>query len=1003
MAPGIPDSEDRPSKRQRTVLTDGKYIELEAVQRAQRTQDALSDPALSAALDKLIASRRDSDSARKHVENALKLVKISLDSLPEKKIMRVDSTVTRNTLRKVAPGLNLSSLFRAEGYEQLSVLCHPASQVNVVGSFLLGYSSGRMADVAVEMPSGIFQSKDYLNYRYHDKRLLYLIYLARHFVKTEGDKWSVVSLTLSHLNGDTSKPVLCVQHVDEPDVAIRLIPTYAEGIFEKGRLTENRRNVRSAGDSSIVDDPIMATAFYNASIAMDCTMVSSLQTLHAASTAVSEFGGTVLLLTAWCHRHRLRMGNFFMAVLLAELISRSLVPPRASREHVLRCALRYIAGGMLKELKVSGLRICAAMDEGLLKRCEETAKDALLVIESKTAVEDPWFGILPFLFVTARGSKCNPRPLSTLFDGFIRVSSNAKTTPNRKDMLFVLNYALVEIGRIVRIECIDESLFGLTIKSEEAALRKVDTRPEGWGVASFKKFWGEKAGLRRFKDGRIVESLIWKGGRGTLNEVASYACRKHFGEEISVRVIIDDLEAAAGFDNKDTASIRAITAFDELSSILRSLEGLPLAIRTVYSTSAHLRRCGAFPISSNTQARYTEPMDIVTSFESSSAWPDDPVAISAAKAAFYVALKTTLATKGVHASATISFVDISLGGFVFRLRIRVEKEKKVLRHDSEQFDALIWETESRVLHQDKIKYVGNPVMGNVASLAKRWLNSHLLFSKMGYRAEELTEVVVASILSNSHLSRRKSTLGYFCHFLHLLAEFPWEVCPLAVFLEDPEKSSKYNETHEEERVRFFESVQKRYSSQSDGKMFFGIYHAWDRGGDEAETWFCKHHSPERVIAERIVATARSSLAFIESHLTSPDKAPVLRTIFATPTQMFDVILKLHGHMAPYGKGKGPFRGHGNLYVGADPIVRLRNELEKSLGGFALFLIEKAGRAEIFVVWRPSAKEKVKFTLKDAPFRTPTEEVLVGCREEMVAEMRRLGHGLIEEVYFPKGI
>lgn len=1003
MAPGRPDSHERPYKRQRTALSDDRYVELEAVQSAQRRGDALSDPALSAALDKLVASRRDSDSVRKKVEIVLKLAKVSLDSLPKKKTMQVDSPVTRNTLRKVARGVKLDSLFQAEGFEQLSVVCRPPTKVNVVGSFLLGYSSGCMADVAVEMPSDIFQAKDYLNYRYHDKRLVYLIYLARHFVKMEGDKWSVVSLTTSYLNDNTAKPVLCVSHSDTPEIIIRLIPTYAEGVFEKSRLAGNRCNIRPAGSSSVVEDPMKATALYNASIAVDFTLVPSLQMLHAAAAGAPAFADTVLLLSAWCHRHRLRMGNFHMAAVLAGLFSKGIVPPRASREHMLRCALRFIARGILRELEISGLRLCAGMDEGLLKRCEITASDALFIIESKIAAEDPWFGIIPYLFVTARGSKCFPKPLPTLFDGFIRVSRNERATgPNEKDVLVVLNCALVNTGRATRIECLTRDLFGLTLKSEEATLRKVDKRPEGWGTESFKNFWGEKAGLRRFKDGRIVESLIWSGGPETLNDITNYACHRHFGKALAVEVI-SNLEVTAGCSGLDSTASRAIAVFDELASVLRSLEGLPLSIRAVHATSPHLRRCGAFSIRPDARTRYINPLDIVASFESSSAWPDDPVAISAAKAAFYVALRTTLAGKGVHARATISFVDISLGGFVFRLRIRVDKEKKFLPSHSEQSDMLIWETESRVRHQDKIKYVANPLMGSVARLAKRWLNSHLLLSQMGDRGEELVEVIVASIMSKQQLARRKSTMGYFCQFLHILAEFPWEVCPLAVFLEDPEKTMANNEMHGEEQMRFFGNVQDRYNSQLDGEIFFAVYHAWNRLGDDVETWFSRHHNPEQVIAERIVATAQSSLAFIETHLTAPEQAPSLRTIFATPTNAFDVILKLHNRMTPYGTGKGPFRGHGNPYVGIDPVVRLRNELQKSLGGFALFLIERAGRAEIFVVWRPSAREEVKFSLREAPFRTPEEGKLVACREEMIAEMRRIGHDLIKEVSLPRGI
>lgn len=1010
MTPGQVDGGDRPVKRQRTAPTDDKYGELEAVKHAQRTGDALSSPALRDALDTFLSRRRISEKARKGLEAALKNVKTSLDALPKKKTMRVDSSVVRNTLRRTARGKQLDHVFRTDGYSDLDLVCRPPAKVNVVGSFLLGYSSTPVADVAVEMPSELFQSKDYLNYRYHDKRLLYLIYLSRHFAKTEEDMWRNVSLTTADLNGDEAKPTLCVSHVDQPDVVVRLIPALADGVFDNGRLGEDRRNVRSAGDSSMVEDPSEATVAYNTSILMDSSLVDNLQILHSVASGAPAFADTVLLLDAWCIRHRLIKTKFILAAVLAQVIKKGIAPPRASREHLLRCAISSIRSGILKRLKLNDIRLCAALDPALLDRSKACAGAALSVIESKAATEDPWFGIMPYIFATARGAASAPRPLSTLFDGFVRVSmADDGVLPSTKDVLSILKRTFVETRRVSHVESVRPGLFGIMLVSEEDMRRKVDTRPDACDASAFKAFWGEKAGLRRFKDGRIVESLVWNGGLRTLHEMASFAFEKHLGKAVRVRVIIGDIEEASSCDGQDTAiSSRAIAAFDELATLLRSLEGLPLSIRAVHATSAHLRRCGAYSIRAYETTRYTHPLDIVASFETSGAWPDDPVAISAAKAAFYVALKSTLAGKGLHSKATISFLEITLAGFVFRLRIRVDKEKKLLSDFSEDRDALVWETETRVLHQDKIKHVGNPMMGSVARLAKSWLNAHLLLSQMGVRGEELVETLVASIMTRPEVSKRKSVMGYFCQFLHLLGEFPWEVCPLAVFLEDPDKPGPAGDQddRDSEYERFIECVQQRFSEKVDGEMSFAVYNAWNEAQDDAETWFAKPYAPERVIADRIVATARSSLAFIETHLTTPENAPSLRTIFATPTNKYDVVLDLDSQLTPFGKGaaqKGPFRGRGTPFVGLDPVQMLREELETRLGTFAMFLVEQAGRSQIFVVWRPAAESAVKFSLRDAPFREPgpDEGTLKPCREELLAEMRKIGNGLIVGTRLPR--
>lgn len=62
-------------------------------------------------------------------------------------------------------------------------------------------------DVAVEMPSSIFQEKDYANYRYHHKRACYLAVLAS-AIKSSKKKFDI---EYSTLNGDLRRPILLVK------------------------------------------------------------------------------------------------------------------------------------------------------------------------------------------------------------------------------------------------------------------------------------------------------------------------------------------------------------------------------------------------------------------------------------------------------------------------------------------------------------------------------------------------------------------------------------------------------------------------------------------------------------------------------------------------------------------------------------------------------------------------------------------------------------------------
>ncbi|CDF32997.1 unnamed protein product [Chondrus crispus] len=1001
MSPGQP-RPDRALKRRRT-----SYDELETVKHASHTGDALTSPALSAALSDLLQARRLSDAARAGIEDALKKVKKSLDALPKKKTLQLDSPAVRNVLRKVAKGRR-DSLCRSGVVQEL--VCTPPGRVDLVGSFLLKCATKPVVDVAVEMPADLFQTRDYRAYRYHDKRLLYLVYLARQFVKTEEEAYAEVSLVMSFLNGDEAKPVLCVTHVDHPEVNVRLLPTYPHDVFANHHLGEEKVHIREGPDSENAK-PSPATIAYNASILIDTTLVANLQALYAVVAGAPAFADTVMLLEAWCVRHRLYKSNFVSIALLANLIKKGAAPSRAPREQLFRCALSAISAGGLKALRLGDMRVCASFDAGFLERCAECATMAIYVIESKAAETDPWVGILPFLFTQARGSKCVARPLCTLFDGFVKIlgGNEASSALTAQKHLHVLKRALVDTHRAKRIERLEGGLFGFTLSLAKDANRRVDMRPESWDAPSFMAFWGKKANVRSFENGKIVEALVWSGGSRTLQEMTSYAFEKHFGDDVKVQVILGDLEEASGSDaHYEASATRAIAGFNELAKLLRSLEGVVLGIRGVHATSSHLRRCG-IPSKGFAQTggiRHAYPLDIVATFETSAAWPDNPVAICAAKASFYVSLKGALAEKGIASNSTISFLDITLSEFVYRLRIKVDKEKDLLIDSPATYEGVVWETEKRVRHHDNMSCLGNPLIGSVARMAKKWLNSHLMLSQMGSRGEELVEVLVASMMLRPEVSKRKSVLGYFCQFLHFLSDFPWEVCPLAVLMEDEEarELSKDMSDRLEEVETFRERVQDRFSRKCDGRTFFSVYNVWDRDENEAGTFFGQGYGPETSIAKMIVASAGSALRHIEDSVTKAGAGKTMKSLFTPYLGVYDLVLELNRELVPFreeASRKGPFHGRGSAFVGFDTVQMLRNKLEIRLGEFALFTTEVCVRAEIYVVWRPEASGSCAFSLARAPFREPVGETktLKADRMEMVAEMVSLGKGLIRNVRY----
>lgn len=1004
---------ERVSKRQRTAnyphKNDG-YNDLTGIQDAQIEGDSLASPVVRTALDNLISSRKMSATSRNLAKQSLREVKSSLDRMSVIPFpLCPHSTAARDVVRKVATSASLNDLFLSPNFMDLKVECGPPSKVNVVGSFLLGLSSTPVVDIAVEVPPQVFHPKDYLNYRYHDKRLLYLLYLARHFIESDEIGWLNISITTHFFANDTRKPTLSLRHPRFDQITIRIIPTYAVDLFDVSRLTETRRNIRPRGSSSVVEHPMEATIAYNHSILADAKPLQNLQTLHAISSTSPSFVPSVLLLECWSIRHSLKLGKFVFAALVSDLISRSVLPRRASREHFLRSAFSAIHSHALDGLQINGLKICSSVNTARLHRISQCAATALRVIECRSAVDDPWYGAVPFLFVKARGNTVSPLPLCTLFDGFISIQHNTNVpSENTADelVLLTLQRALIETKRVSQIEPLGKGVFGLTFSSFEDVVRKVDIRPENINADSFKDFWGDKTSLRRFKNGKIIESLIWCGGMQTLREIVTYALDMHFGDILNVQVHVGDVEQIAKLSDSNLSTNRAIASFNQLASLLRSVQGLPLRVRDVHATSPYLRRCGLFSIRPNPGSAFIEPLDVVLSFETSHAWPNSPIAIAASKAAFYVALKGKLGESGVSSRATISFLDVVLGGFVFRLRLRVDKEGSMLEGTKEG-EKLKLETETAIRHHDDIRIVDSSIMGIVCQLAKRWLNAHMLFASLGDRRDVLVEMLVASTMCSRSVAKPSSVRMAFCRFLHLLSEFPWEVCPLLVsFVSEDDERINVDSNYELDRL---EALSKALRDHNEKKAAFGVYAAH---GEEVEA-ICggSDNGVERAIVARIQATASAALQHMDRHVMSTSNDVTLATLFKMDTEGYDLVVKLdeaacimtcpmsNGLGSRNSSGKPKFhRDVDQFAAGLDPVERIWQLLVQRLGRWALFLRRVRNGSEVYVVWRPVARKQDKFSLRAAPFCEPYgNQLIIPSTAELIEEIRLLGQSLVTDV------
>ncbi len=202
-------------------------------------------------------------------------------------------------------------------------------------------------------------------------------------------------------------------------------------------------------------------------------------------------------------------------------------------------------------------------------------------------------------------------------------------------------------------------------------------------AAIFRAFWGEKSELRRFKDGGIVEAVIWKDmpsysiienacryilirhepGVMTLDrEVVTYSGGNDVGEQFAAA---SPTGSGVGDSNKNLTQ-NAIKTCDEVIKCLKGLPNIVLRIRSASPVSPMLRYTSLFPpvphpaaggASSGTKSTTSQvdPISIILSFESSAQWPNDPEAMKAVQRALLVRIHDSL--RGVSSSSASGVVN----------------------------------------------------------------------------------------------------------------------------------------------------------------------------------------------------------------------------------------------------------------------------------------------------------------------------------------------------------
>ncbi|KAL3670278.1 hypothetical protein V7S43_004591 [Phytophthora oleae] len=1053
-------------------------------------------------VDELLAAtgRKPSAIASAGLQTLLFQVKEILQNLQ-------DQQVTQDALQ--ARGLLVRNHVKRK---EIVLPFHRPARLDIVGSYILqtmayaGKKSGQYGvltvDLAVEMPQDCFLPKDFGNYRYFDKRNLYLGVLASE-LQSHPELFEEVKLQAWH--GEYEKPVAMLKV--NPDflsenglkgakVQVRVIPVVTTELFKLSKLAPSRSNVKHEPNMTEEEMKHCSTPMYNNSILEDMMVRQHTRELHAALKEAPQFTEACILAKVWLrqrgfHKAMDSVNDFLVSMLLLYLYQKKRITAQTPSDQMFKVLVQFIAvhkleneplqfppaeGGVvltteglqtfrksydLVVLDSSGrLNLFARVTRSAWKELQNAATESVQLVQHCTMDDFHSLFIKKNEFWT-RYDQYYWFPAPAPVDDADEESYTMEEKRVINDMGLerfwirklesVLSTALTDRVSSVRpiaedsVEWSmqDNSLpmqrkvaVGLRLNSDNA-WRIVDKGPSADDkVAStqFRQFWRGKSELRRFKDGAIVEAVVWEGistenRHRVLDAIVNFIIPAHCPQLTSSQIKTSNAALYSALDVEEPAALKKAKAsnasfestmnsvsklwviFNSFAKTLRDLDSLPLKVSDVLPVHPAFRYTGMFPVQPHPLAyskrekvdaapmahvnTVLEPLVLHVKFERSSAWPNEKKALIHAKTGFYVHIGHELQTRlNLRCEVAKDCVDVFMSGYVFRLIIRSEKElsvvtgaagaKKLAIVHSPEYVKAKRETDYLSKHANTVHalHTKNTSYGPTVRLVQRWLADKALSNMFPIEAVEL--LVADVFLTTASTSTPHSVLSAFLRFLKRTASFDWQNAPFLVDL-----NSSMDDDKRREILKRFEASST--SPATHPAMFIAADY---EDMDCLSSW--TRLTPDKVVVQRLTSLAQASYGVLVSWLASGASSSGWKAAFASSRMEFDAMLQLAMENLPTkrirvnGDKKHPFVApvFKNMdmtavpvMVGFDPVNELVQDLQRSFGHLAFFFVNGVDATEILITWKPQAFLPTKFRAITANYQIPLPNADVEDEDE----------------------
>jgi len=728
-------------------------------------------------------------------------------------------------------------------------------------------------DVAIEMPSSCFNEKDYLDHRYHLKRMVYLKHIQKQLLmsrkKKNIAKKFVKKCDLTFYQNDNRKPCLTIT-IDnhERDLKVRVLPCCAANLFPKQRLGPTKSNLKK-------NEVRFESPRYSQSIAEDAAMHSINEWLQNKYKEVKFLGAASVLIKAWAsRRHLFEYSNdgitgFFLSCLLAHMVETSdaLSPAmdtnqlvqgffvtlatakknssgianskrtsgsnKSSGELESSSIPNYFTGGVFcdseldEETKRSwigafkvvflspcgSLNLASRISQGAIEELVQEAVKSSEVLEQagRNAFVEVFLTDLPRAVRYDLHMQVEISPTSSLKD-VKDISSETRVT--EEEIFSIMKIAMSDRADAVRCASVGTSAcnankiwIGVQLNPENG-LKVIDVGPPTDNEAeakTFRAFWGKKSELRRFKDARICEAVVWSfvpaSRRHHIPAVAAeYALKKNVKSIDSITwtsKVFDDLLSSSdgSFVAVSEHSKHLLQTLDRLARRMKEMKDVPLKVYNVQPISAAFRGCDPFPpkqhplmfgigagLGKDDEVISACPrtLNVLVQLEGSGRWPEEEEEIIKTKQLMAIEiaekLKQSFGTPNIVSNDGI--VDILHEGYAFRLFLNASNGGPLIRKIEAEQE--IVSKHAMLLASISSRF---PTFAIAVQIAKRWIASHMFSPHV---PDEIIELLVAKVFCHpGGLSPPNSREVAFARFLELLCTHPFGILPLVL---DPESS-----------------------------------------------------------------------------------------------------------------------------------------------------------------------------------------------------------------------